>query len=321
MPHDTPHITAARAVLATEIKGLEALAATLDPRFEEAVETLDRARGRVIVSGIGKSGHVGSKIAATLASTGKPAQFVHAAEASHGDLGMITEDDVVLALSKSGETAELSDLIAFTRRFSLPLIAITADADSTLARRASVALVLPDTPEACPNGLAPTSSTTMMMALGDCLAIALLKKRNFSASDFKQFHPGGKLGAQLLHLRDIMHTGEAIPLARIDTLMSEALVTMSAKRFGCVGVTDEAGALVGIVTDGDLRRHMSADLMDRTAGSLMTHGPKTGTPTMLVAEAVNMMNANKILVLFVVGDAGEPLGVVHMHDVLRVGAA
>ncbi len=314
------HHSVAFDVIETEIAGLRRLAESLDERFSKAVDMLDRVKGRVIVSGIGKSGHVGAKIAATLASTGKPAQFVHAAEASHGDLGMIMPEDAVLALSKSGETAELHDLVGYTRRFSIPLLSITADGGSTLARQSDLTLVLPDAPEACPNGLAPTTSTTMMIALGDALAIALLKIRNFSARDFKEFHPGGRLGAQLMRIGDIMHSGEAMPLAHTDTPMSEALVTISAKRFGCVGIVDDSGRLIGIVTDGDLRRHMSADLMDRTAGSIMTTAPKTGVPTMLAAEAVNFMNANKITALFVVED-GRPVGILHLHDVLRAGAA
>ncbi len=314
------HIAVARDVVRTEIAGLDALSASIGPAFGEAVEMLNTASGRVIVSGIGKSGHVGTKIAATLASTGKPAQFVHAAEASHGDLGMITPEDAVLALSKSGETSELRDLVAFTRRFSIPLIAMTADETSALGRQADILLLVPDADEACPNGLAPTTSTTMMMVLGDALAVALLKKRNFSAHDFKRFHPGGKLGAQLMPISALTHGADAVPLAHMDTLMSEVLVTMSAKRFGCVGIQDDDGRLVGIITDGDLRRHMGADLMDRTAGSIMTHGPKTVAPDMLTAEAVSLMNASKITTLFVV-ENGKPTGIVHLHDLLRVGAA
>ncbi len=316
------HIEAARSVLHTEQDGIAALIASLNKdlgrAFADAVDLLSAVPGRVIVSGIGKSGHVGTKLAATLASTGKPAQFVHAAEASHGDLGMITDKDVVIALSKSGETAELSDLVAFARRFDITLISMTCDAESALARQSRIALILPDVPEACPNGLAPTTSTTMMMALGDALAVALLKKSGFSAHDFKRFHPGGKLGAQLMQIREVMHRDDAMPLATLNTMMSEALVTMSAKRLGCVGVTDDAGVLVGIITDGDLRRNLTSDLLERTAGSIMTQGPKTIPPSMLAAEAVNVMNTNQITSLFVV-ESGQPVGVVHLHDMLRIG--
>ncbi len=319
------HTETAQAVLRAEIAGIDALMGALDNGlggpFDAAVECLTAVSGRVIVSGIGKSGHVGTKLAATLASTGKPAQFVHAAEASHGDLGMITAKDAVIALSKSGETAELRDLVAFTRRFEIALIAMTFDAESALARQARIALVLPAVPEACPNGLAPTTSTTMMMALGDALAVALLRKSGFTALDFKRFHPGGKLGAQLMTVRDLMHRDDAVPLVGPETRMSEALMTMSAKRLGCVGVTDETGALIGIITDGDLRRNLgNADLLDRPAGSLMTRHPKTIGPAVLAAEAVNVMNTNEITCLFIVED-GRPVGVVHLHDMLRVGVA
>ncbi len=332
LPHSAPrapdpassHTGAAREVLRVEAEGLAALhgalTGALGAAFDAAVNLLGASQGRVIVTGIGKSGHVGTKIAATLASTGKPAQFVHAAEASHGDLGMITPQDVALALSKSGETSELRDLVAFTRRFSIPLIAMTGDGDSTLARQAQIALVVPDAPEACPNGLAPTTSTTMMIALGDAIAVALLKMRQFSAHDFKQFHPGGKLGAQLMLVRDVMHGGEHLPLIGAETVMSQALMTMSAKRLGCVGIVDEAGLLAGIITDGDLRRNMSSDLMDRPAGALMTRNPKTVAPDVLAAEAVRVMNDSAITCLFVVED-GRPVGAVHIHDMLRIGAA
>lgn len=315
---------AALDVLASEIAGLHALEAALNGPlalpFHEAVDLLDRSGGRAIVSGIGKSGHVGTKIAATLASTGKPAQFVHAAEASHGDLGMIQEGDVVLALSKSGETAELSDLVAYTRRFSLPLIAMTGDPMSALGRGADITLIIPDAPEACPNGLAPTTSTTMMMGLGDALAVALLKRRNFSAHDFRRFHPGGKLGAQLMAVRDLMHTGDTMPLATVPTPMADVLVAMSAGRLGCIGITGEDGRLVGIITDGDLRRRMSPDLLSKAAGDLMTRDPKTIHPDMLAAEAVHFMNDRQITNLFVVEDAC-PVGVIHIHDMLKVGVA
>src|SRR5208282_3145017 len=268
----------ARAVLGTEAAGLRALAAGLDDSLTHAVELLAGATGRVVVSGMGKSGHVARKIAATFASTGTPALFVHPAEASHGDLGMITLDDAVLALSNSGETNELTDLVAYTRRFAIPLVAITGRAQSALAEAADVALLVPNVPEACPLGLAPTTSTTAMLALGDALAIALLERRGFSADDYQVLHPGGSLGRRLLRVSDIMHVDNQIPVTRPDASMSEALLVMTAKHFGCVGVVDDAGRLIGIVTDGDLRRHMGSTLLEKRVGDVMTHGPQTIRP-------------------------------------------
>ncbi|HTN12398.1 MAG TPA: KpsF/GutQ family sugar-phosphate isomerase [Acetobacteraceae bacterium] len=316
-------IETARAVLATEAEGLHALAAALDHGFTRAVDLLLGATGRVVVSGMGKSGHVGRKIAATLASTGTPALFVHPAEASHGDLGMIVAGDAVLALSNSGETAELADLIAHARRFGLPLVAITGRAGSTLASAASVALVLPAAREACPLGLAPTTSTTMQLALGDALAVALVTRRGFGAADFRKFHPGGKLGAQLRRVRDLMHVGAALPLATPATPMPEALVLMTEKRFGCLGVVNDAGRLVGIMTDGDLRRAMGPDLLTREVAAVMTPSPRTIGPEALAAEALHLMNARErpITALFVVDAAGCPAGILHIHDLLRAGVA
>jgi arabinose-5-phosphate isomerase len=313
-------LSVARTVLATEAAGLRALAGSLDDRFAVAVDLLARATGRVIVSGMGKSGHVGRKIAATFASTGTPAHFVHPAEASHGDLGMIVAGDVVLALSNSGETAELADLISHCSRFGLRLIGISGRAGSTLATAADVALVLPATAEACPMGLAPTTSTTMQMALGDALAVALLTRRGFGPSDFRRFHPGGKLGAQLLRARDVMHAGAAMPLAGPDMKMHAALIVMTEKRFGCLGVV-EAGRLVGILTDGDLRRAMGADLLERQVGAVMTAGPRSIGPEALAGEALHIMNARAITTLFVVDPQGAPLGILHIHDLLRAGVA
>jgi arabinose-5-phosphate isomerase len=315
----------ARRVLATEAAGLAALAAALDSRLDAALDRLAGATGRVVVSGMGKSGHVGRKIAATLASTGTPALFVHPAEASHGDLGMIGPGDAVLALSNSGETPELENLIAYTRRFAIPLVAIVGRAPSTLADAADVALVLPPAPEACPLGLAPTTSTTMALALGDAIAVALLERRGFTAEKFSVFHPGGKLGRKLLRVRDLMHTGEELPLAAPDAKVSDAIVAMTAKRFGCLGLVDAGGQLVGIITDGDLRRHMSADLLARSAAEIMTRGPKTIRPEALAGEALRLMNEKSITALFVVPDtgaeAGRPVGIVHLHDCLRAGVA
>ena len=313
----------ARSVLEMEAGGLRALAAGLDERFARAVDLLASASGRVVVSGMGKSGHVARKIAATLASTGTPSMFVHPAEASHGDLGMIVPGDAVLALSNSGETAELADLVAHTRRFDLPLVGITARAGSALAQAADVALLLPDAPEACPMGLAPTTSTTMQLALGDALAVALLTRRGFSAADFRQFHPGGKLGARLKRVRELMHAGDAMPLAPADEPMHRALLLITAKQFGCLGVIGAAGQLIGIVTDGDLRRAMGPDLLSRQAGEIMNPAPRTIGPDALAAEALHAMTGRdrKITSLFVVDAAGLPVGILHLHDLLRAGAA
>jgi arabinose-5-phosphate isomerase len=317
-----PDLDAARRVLAIEQAALAALAASLDSRFELAVARLAAASGRVVVSGMGKSGHVGRKIAATLASTGTPSIFVHPAEASHGDLGMVVAGDAVLALSNSGETPELSDLTAHTRRFALPLVAITGRAESTLARMADVALVLPPEPEACPMGLAPTTSTTMQLALGDALAVALLERRGFTAADFRVFHPGGKLGAQLKRVRELMHGPAELPLATPATPMSEALVAMTARRFGCLGIV-EAGRLAGIITDGDLRRALEAGrpLLTLRAGEVMTRDPRRIGPDALAAEALREMNARNITALFVTDEAGLALGILHIHDLLRAGVA
>jgi arabinose-5-phosphate isomerase len=311
----------ARGVLRLEGEGLEALARGLDERFVAALDLLAAAQGRIIVTGMGKSGHVARKIAATLASTGSPAYFVHPAEASHGDLGMIRAEDAVLALSNSGETNELSDLVDYTRRFAIPLVGMTSGAKSALSEAADVALVLPRVSEACPMGLAPTTSTTMMLALGDALAVALLERKGFSAADFQIFHPGGKLGRRLLKVADIMHQGEEIPLVEPGMPMSEVLLVMTAKRFGCAGVVKEDGKLAGIITDGDLRRHMADDLVARRAGSVMTASPKTVRPNNLAAEALRVMNAASITTVFVVGEDGRPAGILHIHDCLRAGVA
>lgn len=318
-----PDLLVARRVLDTEAEALHALSASLDDGIIRAVEMLATATGRVIVSGMGKSGHVARKIAATMASTGTPALFVHPAEASHGDLGMIVRGDAVLALSNSGETPELSDIIAHTRRFALPLIAITGRPGSTLARAADVALVLPSVPEACPMGLAPTTSTTMQLALGDAIAVALLSRQGFSESDFRVFHPGGKLGARLTRVRDLMHAGAEVPLAPATMPMDRAIIAMTEKRFGCLGVTDAEGRLAGIVTDGDLRRALDgpAPLLGRAAGEVMTRAPRAVAPETLAAEALRLMNECTITVLFVVDDRGAPVGILHIHDLLRAGVA
>lgn len=289
--------------------------------FARAVALILAANGRVIVTGMGKSGHVGRKIAATLASTGQPAYFVHPGEASHGDLGMIQQGDVILALSWSGETAELADIITYSRRFQIGLVAITSNSDSALGSEADVCLVLPKSEEACPNGLAPTTSTTMQLALGDALAVALLEAKGFTAQDFRVFHPGGKLGAKLTFVRDMMHRDARVPLVKLGAPMGEAVVEISAKGFGCVGVIDGGGVLVGIVTDGDLRRHMRPDLMAAKVDEIMTRAPRTVTPETLAVEALEMLNSRKISAMLVVDKANHPCGIVHLHDLLRVGVA
>lgn len=313
-------LTTAQRVIRREAEALGMLADTLDGAFTAAVEMILKAEGRVIVSGMGKSGHVARKIAATLASTGTPAQFVHPAEASHGDLGMVMKGDVALVLSNSGETPELADIIAHTRRFDIPLIGVAGRADSTLLREADVALLLPPAPEACETGIVPTTSTTMTLALGDALAIALMEHREFTPDQFRVFHPGGKLGARLAKVRDLMHDDP--PLITHDAPMSEALLIMSAKGFGVVGVTDGDGYLQGIITDGDLRRHM-AGLLDLSAGDVMTAAPRTIGPLALAETAVRIMNDKKITCLFVVDPEGSRTvaGVLHIHDCLRAGIA
>ncbi len=312
-------LATATRVLTIEGHALMALAAALPPDFAAAVERMLVCRGRIVVSGIGKSGHVARKIAATLSSTGSPAYFVHPSEASHGDLGTITEADLCLLLSNSGETSELSDLIAHTRRFGIPLIAMTGGADSTLAQASDLCLTLPPEPEACIIGMAPTTSTTMALALGDALAVALMERRGFVADHFRTLHPGGKLGARLARVDQLMRGGDALPLVAPDTPMAETLLVMTRAGFGVAGVV-EGGRLVGIITDGDLRRHMTG-LMQRCAGEVATAQPLTARPSMLAAEAVALMNTRKITQLFVVSDTGKPLGVLHIHDCLRAGVA
>jgi len=312
-------IATGRRVLDVEARALDSLAATLGESFAQAVELLFDARGRIILTGIGKSGHVARKIAATLASTGSPAMFVHATEASHGDLGMIGPEDVILALSKTGETRELADVVAYAARHTIPLIAITAEPRSALGKAASLVLQIPEAPEATAEVGAPTTSTTLQMALGDALAVALLERRGFTAGDFRVFHPGGKLGAMLRTAQDLMHTGDELPLVSPDTPMSQALLVMTEKRWGCLGVVDAAGKLAGVITDGDLRRKIDG-LMDHTAGEVMTADPKVVAPGVMAAEALRHMTEDlpRTTVLFVV-EHGRPVGVLHVHDLLRAG--
>jgi arabinose-5-phosphate isomerase len=340
MPMDTPEppdaeqpdlatlLATGRRVVQREATALTALGealgetpgSSLGGAFVEAARLILAARGRVIVSGMGKSGHIARKVAATFASTGTPAHFVHPAEASHGDLGMMTRGDVALLLSNSGETPELADMIAHTRRFGIPLIGVAGRAGSTLLTRADVALLLPTVEEACGTGIVPTTSTTMTLALGDALAVALMEHRRFTPEMFRDYHPGGRLGARLARVADLMHTGQALPLVTEDTAMGEALVRMSAKGFGVVGVTDAEGRLTGIVTDGDLRRHLNG-LLECTAAEVMTRAPRTISPQALAEEAVAQMNARKITCLFAVapGGDGRPEGMIHIHDCLRAG--
>lgn len=316
----TKMIEVGRKVLLTEGAALTRFSETLDEKFAEAVELMLEAKGRIVVCGMGKSGHVARKIAATLASTGAPSQFVHPAEASHGDLGMITRDDVLIVLSNSGETPELADIIAYSRRFSIPMIGVASKADSTLLRQSDVALVLPAAPEACSVGMAPTTSTTMTMALGDALAVAMMEHRAFTPEDFRSFHPGGLLGAQLISVKDLMHGAEEIPLVRPETPMTEALLTITHKGFGVTGVVDAAGLLLGIITDGDLRRHMD-HLLEQAAADVMTLDPVTISAEALAAEALGQMNDRKITTLFVVDPKtpNYPVGILRMHDCLRAG--
>ena len=317
MPGTSDHLAIARQVIADEANGLIALADGLGAGFEQAVDLILNAKGRIIVSGIGKSGHIARKIAATLASTGTPAQFVHPAEASHGDLGMVTSHDIVLALSNSGEAPELANLVAYTRRFDIPLIAISSRDESTLATQADIRINIPRLGEACGFGVVPTTSTTMSLAVGDALAITLMQSRKFTPADFHRFHPGGKLGAQLTTVADLMHKGDAIPLVAIDTAMSDTLIVISQKGFGVVAVTKADGTLAGVITDGDLRRHMQG-LMEKTAGDVMTSDPATIPPTALAEEAVARMSG-KITCLFAVDDKNNVAGVLHIHDCLRAG--
>ena len=313
-------LESAKRVLGIEVEGLQALSDSLDETFNKTLGLLSTMEGRAVVTGMGKSGHIAHKIAATMASTGTPAFFVHPGEASHGDLGMITAGDVVIALSFSGETAELADLVAYTKRFEIPLVGITGSGSSALAKAASVALVLPVLKEACPMGLAPTTSTTAMLALGDALAVAMLENKGFSSDDFQIFHPGGKLGDHLQKVTDVMHTGKELPVVLDNIVMSEAILIMTARSFGCLGVVDKSGVLQGVITDGDLRRHMGPELLTCLTGQVMTTGSTSIRPEALVNEALRIMNTKLITALFVLENE-RPIGIVHIHDCLRAGVA
>lgn len=316
-PNKSDAIASARAVIDQEIAGLQAVKDSLGAQFEQLVDTIHALKGRVIFCGIGKSAHIARKIAATMASTGTPAYFVHAAEASHGDLGMIAAGDLVFCLSNSGETKELADVIAYAKRHKHTLVGLVRRAESTLAKDADIAVILPAVPEASPTG-APTTSTTMMLAYGDALAMALLEKRGFTKADFGKYHPGGKLGTQFIRVAQLMHQGEELPLATDTTPMEQVLIVMTAKRFGTAGIVDESDNLAGVVTDGDLRRHMADGLMKKSAREVMTKNPITIAPDALAAEALAIMNGKSITTLFVV-DAGKPVGILHIHDLLRAG--
>lgn len=317
-------IASALRTVNTEMAGLTALTAALDnglsEPFVKAVDMIAGITGRVIVTGVGKSGHIGSKIAATLASTGTPAFFVHPAEANHGDLGMIATDDAIIALSWSGETSELKGIVAYARRFAIPLIAVTSGVDSALAREANVVIGLPKVAEACPHGLAPTTSTLMQLVTGDALAVALLEARGFTPDHFRTFHPGGKLGASLVKIGEIMHTGERMPIVGAGTGMREAVAEISRKGFGCVAIVAGDGRLTGIITDGDLRRHMDGDLLSMTVDEVMTPNPKSVTADALAGAVLQLVNSSSITSVMVVED-GRPVGLVHLHDLLRIGAA
>lgn len=317
-------VESALRTLSVEAEGVTALAAAigngLGESFAAAIACIRKAPGRVIVTGMGKSGHIAHKIAATFASTGTPAFFVHAGEASHGDLGMITADDVIIALSWSGETVELKNLLDYSRRFRIACIAITAEPDSTLGRAADIVLTLPQAREACPHNLAPTTSSLMQLVLGDALAIALLESRGFTAVNFRVFHPGGRLGAMMQFMRDVMRPATAMPIKPLGTRMADAIVEMSEKSFGCVGIVDGDGQLAGIITDGDLRRHMGPDLLGMAVDDIMTKNPTTSRPDQLVSEVIEVLNSSKITTIFVI-DEHKPIGIVHLHDLLRAGVA
>ncbi|MEP0941843.1 MAG: KpsF/GutQ family sugar-phosphate isomerase [Rhizobiaceae bacterium] len=321
----TQIINSAKRTLQIESAGMTALAAAFDnglaEPFRQAISTFRDIQGRVIVTGVGKSGHIATKIAATLASTGTPAFFVHSTEANHGDLGMIARDDAILAISWSGETTELLGTLDYSKRFSIPLVALTADANSTLAQHADVVLALPREKEACPHNLAPTTSSLMLLALGDAIAVALLESRAFTADQFSVFHPGGQLGAKLVRVRDLMHSGEALPLVNSGTQMMEAILQISEKGFGCVGVV-EGENLIGIITDGDLRRSLSTSLLDEKVDDVMTVAPQTINGDMLTAEALELINSREVKITALwVTDGQKPVGILHLHDLLRVGAA
>jgi len=312
-------INRAKKTLTTEVKELKNLSKIFNNNFYKAVILLSKVKGRVIVTGVGKSGHIGNKISATLASTGTPSYLIHATEASHGDLGGITKDDCILAISNSGETSELNNIISYSKRFDIPLVSISSNAKSLLNKNSAVGIVYKKPIEACPHNLAPTSSTTIMLVIGDCIAMSLLELKGFKSSQFKNFHPGGNLGKDLKRVHEIMHTGSSLPLAKENDKMTKTLITMTKKSFGCVGVINNNKKLIGIITDGDLRRSMNDNLFNLKAVNLMTKKPSTGNKDMLVGEALNIMNNKKITSLFIC-EKNKPVGIIHIHDLLRLSS-
>ncbi len=312
-------INRAKKTLSTEIKELKNLSKIFNNNFYKAVILLSKVKGRVIVTGVGKSAHIGNKISATLASTGTPSYLIHATEASHGDLGGITKNDCILAISNSGETSELNNIISYSKRFDIPLVSISSNAKSSLNKNSTVGIVYKKPIEACPHNLAPTSSTTVMLVIGDCMAMSLLELKGFKSSQFKSFHPGGNLGKDLKRVDEIMHTGSALPLSKENEKMTKALLTMTKKSFGCVGVVNNNKKLIGIITDGDLRRNMNDNLFNLKALNLMTKNPSTGNKDMLVGEALNLMNSKKITSLFIC-EKNKPVGIIHIHDLLRLSS-
>ena len=312
-------INRAKKTLLTEVKELKNLSKIFNNNFYEAVILLSKVKGRVIVTGVGKSAHIGNKISATLASTGTPSYLIHATEASHGDLGGITKNDCILAISNSGETSELNNIISYSKRFDIPLVSISSNAKSSLNKNSTVGIVYKKPIEACPHNLAPTSSTTVMLVIGDCMAMSLLELKGFKSSQFKSFHPGGNLGKDLKRVDEIMHTGSALPLSKENEKMTKALLTMTKKSFGCVGVVNNNKKLIGIITDGDLRRNMNDNLFNLKALNLMTKYPSTGNKDMLVGEALNLMNSKKITSLFIC-EKNKPVGIIHIHDLLRLSS-
>tara|TARA_Y100001970_G_scaffold40726_1_gene50208 strand:- start:7051 stop:8007 length:957 start_codon:yes stop_codon:yes gene_type:complete len=312
-------INRAKKTLSTEVKELKNLSKIFNNNFFKAVMILSKVKGRVIVTGVGKSAHIGSKISATLASTGTPSYLIHATEASHGDLGGITKNDCILAISNSGETSELKNIISYRKRFDIPMISISSNAKSTLYKNSTVGIVYKKPIEACPHNLAPTSSTTIMLVIGDCIAMSLLELKGFKSSQFKSFHPGGNLGKDLQKINEIMHTGSALPLAKESERMTTTLIKMTKKSFGCVGVINNKKKLIGIITDGDLRRNMNDNLFNLKACDLMTKKPTTGDKNMIVGEALNIMNNKKITSLFIC-EQNKPIGIIHIHDLLRLSS-
>ena len=310
-------ISSAKKAFSKELVSIKTLSSTFNESFFKAVNTIHNLKGRVIVTGVGKSAHIGNKISATLTSTGTPSYFIHATEASHGDLGSIQKKDCVIAISNSGETSELNNIIQFTKRYNITLISISSNSKSALHKNASIGILYKKPIEACPLNLAPTSSTTMAMIIGDCIAIALLDLKGFKSTNFKNIHPGGNLGRDLKYIEEIMHTKSSVPVVKKDVKMSKAIITMTRKSFGCLGVLDDYKNLVGIITDGDLRRKIKSNFFEKSASQVMTKNPMTANKKMLVGEAISIMNKNKITSLFIC-EKKKPIGIIHIHDLLRL---